>query len=802
MVADMRQSKRTHQQRRQLAKKGLANNLIKEWVGGRIVTSAFITEGEPHRVELNLWLELPDELIVGVEIIDPRTPASLGDSLLRAMKRPAMGAPRRPSRIRVDGAALAAELRSTAPEIEVVDAPTPELAEIGEKLSSLMPDSDEAASYFEDGRVSTLAVENMFHAAASLYRLAPWKVAHDGQVLRFDIPALAVEGACVSIIGALGESFGILIFPSLAGYEALAQRTEAPMLGKIDLGTTLLALSYEAAAQLPSSMRREAAKHGWPVVDAFAYPRVEHRDRDGVPRPLTERDVQIATACAAALSSFFARHRKVFEDDSPEPTAESYTDATGMTVRITMPYDTYDLFDSHNVSSAPYERMAPKVSRNAPCPCGSGLKYKKCCVDKEALPPRPESGVASVRALDERLVADMIRFIGRRPDAAWKLAAKDFGDEQAAAQLFVPWLLYCFHFDGRTIVDQYLEKRGPSLSISERDWLTAQQRSWLTVWEVIDVEPGRLLTVKDLLSGEVRIVHEVSGSRTLKKRDAVLARVVDHAGTSFFCGSHPRPLPPPDAAEVVRRTRAKLRKKSAIPVERLRDEPLGRYLIARWEEAAIKLDARYAFPPELHNTDGDLLLLTSDHFAFTKGQRPEIERRLRTLEDVQPPEAPDEPFTFLRPGNAMHKDWDTTLIGRAFLSERELKLETNSRERADALRKRIEKAFDGLISHRLRQHSDPLSQRAPQEQNAERGLPMSAAEADQIAREFKARHYESWIDQPLPALAGLTPRQACRKKALREYVDVLLKDIENRENRLPGGPQVDLAGIRAQLGID
>ena len=27
----------------------------------------------------------------------------------------------------------------------------------------------------------------------------------------------------------------------------------------------------------------------------------------------------------------------------------------------------------------PYVRMQPKVGRKAPCPCGSGKKYKKCC---------------------------------------------------------------------------------------------------------------------------------------------------------------------------------------------------------------------------------------------------------------------------------------------------------------------------------------------------------------------------------------------------------------------------------------
>jgi preprotein translocase subunit SecA len=37
---------------------------------------------------------------------------------------------------------------------------------------------------------------------------------------------------------------------------------------------------------------------------------------------------------------------------------------------------------SHNdgtVKKAPVKRMADKVGRNDPCPCGSGKKYKKCC---------------------------------------------------------------------------------------------------------------------------------------------------------------------------------------------------------------------------------------------------------------------------------------------------------------------------------------------------------------------------------------------------------------------------------------
>ena len=33
----------------------------------------------------------------------------------------------------------------------------------------------------------------------------------------------------------------------------------------------------------------------------------------------------------------------------------------------------------------PYVREEPRVGRNDPCPCGSGKKYKKCCMNKHEI---------------------------------------------------------------------------------------------------------------------------------------------------------------------------------------------------------------------------------------------------------------------------------------------------------------------------------------------------------------------------------------------------------------------------------
>ena len=38
-----------------------------------------------------------------------------------------------------------------------------------------------------------------------------------------------------------------------------------------------------------------------------------------------------------------------------------------------------DFVKQKPIPTTPVKRASPKIGRNDPCPCGSGLKYKKCC---------------------------------------------------------------------------------------------------------------------------------------------------------------------------------------------------------------------------------------------------------------------------------------------------------------------------------------------------------------------------------------------------------------------------------------
>jgi hypothetical protein len=209
-------------------------------------------------------------------------------------------------------------------------------------------------------------------------------------------------------------------------------------------------------------------------------------------------------------------------------------------------------------------------------------------------------------------------------------------------------------------------------------------------------------------------------------------------------------------------------------------------------------------PPQLHNTDGDPILLTVDHFVFAPADRVDIEACLGSMAEVQPPEMgePEPQFTFLRAGNAMHKSWENTVIGRAVVMDGTLKLETNSVRRADALRLRVEAACGARLRYRAREHADPQSPRVQAAHGRAPAEPLESPEATALLRAYKERHYAGWLDQPLPALRGQTPRAAVRTKAGRERVDVLLKELENHESLLEAGARFDFSRLRAALSLE
>lgn len=449
-----------------------------------------------------------------------------------------------------------------------------------------------------------------------------------------------------------------------------------------------------------------------------------------------------------------------------------------------------------------------KVGRNEPCPCKSGKKYKHCHgpIEQGAL---SESGRARrLHDLDRELVDRLLRFATHEFGEEWLgelLAQLDVDLDESMAQLVIPCSVYDWASEHGTILELFLESSPRGLSAEERAWLEAQRLSSLSIWEIEDVTQGVAVSGRDLFTGERRRVLEQAGSRTLSSRDGVLGRVVDFDGIAVFCGMHPRVLPPRFVATAVAALRKTLGFRSKrVPVARLRASVPLEGWIRTWEQVVEHHDVSMARVPKLQNTDGDSLLLTSDHFEFDPSHRPTIEAKLAALAeaDDEPRSPAERSFTFQRPGNAMHKSWDNTIIGRAVLRERKLVLETNSVRRADALRATVEDGLGGLVRHRTREHQDPEAMlHAPRAKSTASEAGPQPPHLIEALRDFKRQHFESWLDTPIPALSGLTPREAAAKPRKRREVVLLLKEIENHEGRVPPHERFDVSSLWSALDL-
>jgi DNA polymerase III epsilon subunit-like protein len=109
-----------------------------------------------------------------------------------------------------------------------------------------------------------------------------------------------------------------------------------------------------------------------------------------------------------------------------------------------------------------------------------------------------------------------------------------------------------------------------------------------------------------------------------------------------------------------------------------------------------------------------------------------------------------------------------------------------------------------MVRFRLREETSQteLLRRAMETPVHPRADPLPhSAEATAIMKEFKEKHMLSWLDEEIPALNGLTPREAAKSPRSMKSLELLLREFENHEARLPDNERFDIDRLRTELGI-
>jgi len=449
------------------------------------------------------------------------------------------------------------------------------------------------------------------------------------------------------------------------------------------------------------------------------------------------------------------------------------------------------------------------IGRNDPCPCGSGKKYKQCCLGKDAPAPgawtaaERDSALASLirfarRAeLDGDRAATELTFWGKRLERMTPAEAREAIDFEQSRFGFHEWLIFdCPLHGGGTIVERFLAHAGGGLRSGERRYLERMRLSHLRPFEVQSVRRDEGLDLLDLWANKRVRVRERLATRQLVQWDILTARVIlGPEGKPVLDGS-PYLYPAREKAlilRVLRRLDRSLRGKLPCDDETTFFKNIGMVFHDLWLDLVVRRPLPTPVTPE-----GDEIVLCRTVFDVhdraaaeaTLVNHPELERQDDGSYAWLPEKADQAGF---RRG-----------FGTFVLEKGRVALETVSRQRAERGRALLEAAAGPAVSYRATSHENV--QRALERRPARRARPEDEVlpEAAEIVQTFYDRHYRAWLDEPLPALDGRTPREAASLKSARPKVIALLKEMENlsARERLAGRPAYDFGWMWGELAIE
>jgi hypothetical protein len=456
--------------------------------------------------------------------------------------------------------------------------------------------------------------------------------------------------------------------------------------------------------------------------------------------------------------------------------------------------------------------MRLSVSRNSACPCGSGQKYKRCCLarDERAAQAAQFDDAVSRRiqdwssgALGDEIGVALEEFVG---------SERTMDDYDI--QTFAAW----FHNDlelpdGRTPAECYAAL--PDLAEDERAAAFRIAGARLGLHRVIAVEPGSWLELEDILDRTRVRVRSQNVSRQTVRWDILLARVMDGEPSSLWGPT--RFFEPCDEPELL------------VELERFArgsdDNPSAADLSLALHSHALQLTR---FTPSSWSVEPSFFTLEGDPVAHGwvtwEVRDPAAAReRLRALGGLGPGEPLELNVTVARdtlvrnrpelpPGAIVFEagsigDLDSVPIATLRLEGAELRAEAMSAER-------LERVIE-IVAHDFAELADlsdrevvPIEQRLSERRSARRGsvaapTGLTPVQESRLLDGFMTERMRRWLDEPQPQLGGRTPREAVVGEHRTDVIR-LVRGIENGAERARrrGDPFAEIGWIRKELGVE
>jgi hypothetical protein len=434
-------------------------------------------------------------------------------------------------------------------------------------------------------------------------------------------------------------------------------------------------------------------------------------------------------------------------------------------------------------------RFASVPSRNDQCTCGSGRKYKRCCLRIDHTRER-----AHGRLVDEVTAWAEEQWPGQIAESIQQYQGDRPPLTEEEINFAASWFLHDRDLpSGGTPLERYAMD-GPDLAL--RALALALAPAKLSLWRVTDVTEGAGIELEPYVGGDRVRVRSANISRVVGQWDMVLGRlrpdVMELWGPSRCYSIHHEQalqelieqlaskhgIDPSDVDHIVRRSPAELlsfRGPEPQPFTTEGDPVV--FVRARWRISAETAVAAF---------DETEWLLADGPDGSSYGWLGDRQGLLA----LKPDDLPAGALTLEHNPIGMP---DVVALGTFYVESDEVRFEGPSQRRLGWALQVIADMLPGaeLVD---------VETRTVKELRREEPVPSREAldVAPEVIAEVRASMTERWLSEPVPALEGLTPRQAASSPACRSQLRSLLRGIAAlSQNKLA----IDIDTVVADLGL-
>jgi hypothetical protein len=182
-----------------------------------------------------------------------------------------------------------------------------------------------------------------------------------------------------------------------------------------------------------------------------------------------------------------------------------------------------------------------RLGRNDPCPCGSGKKYKNCCLKKD----RAKRIRESAWRREEQVTLDKLIIFAQRPALSAQLVVAfnmfwngNYGIEGWNALdrdeigRFLDWYVQDYRLEQsrKRVIDLFIEEMGSKLLAGELDRVRSWSDSYMSAYRIAGPAEQGLLPVADVFQGTEESVGDDGLGQLSLPGDLVVGRVL-HSST-------------------------------------------------------------------------------------------------------------------------------------------------------------------------------------------------------------------------------------------------------------------------------